>query len=170
MATNHTPLDSYGWVTVSFLSISMLLVTKWSCLTYDNLIQSTRTLPEVSTIIISKFNLSVRFQWQCHWLLPPIKRRGLHSVRNTRPRFLRSGVVYCGVKRLIYSDREQSRGKCTNTPGSDACDLSYTSLALKFSDSLIVWGCFTYQGVGNLFFHTNRSSSETEKKKCKLNK
>ena len=36
--------------------------------------------------------------------------------------------------------------------GSDSCDPSYTKHMVTHPDSLKVWGCFSYHGVGKLVF------------------
>lgn len=43
-----------------------------------------------------------------------------------------------------------SQGHVYRRPGSDPLDPRYTAPAVRFPDSLMVWGCFSYHGVGSL--------------------
>ena len=47
---------------------------------------------------------------------------------------------------------DNQRGKVYCPLGSDPCEPCYTMHTVKHPDSLMVWGCFSYHGVGRLVF------------------
>lgn len=59
---------------------------------------------------------------------------------------------------VLWSDEasfevtDNQRGRVYRRPGSDPTDSRYTTHTVKHPDSLMVWGCFLYHGVGNLVF------------------
>lgn len=58
------------------------------------------------------------------------------------------GVLWSDEARFPVT--ENSQGRVYRRPGSDPLDPRYTAPAVRFPDSLMVWGCFSYHGVGNL--------------------
>ena len=59
---------------------------------------------------------------------------------------------------VLWSDEasfevtDNQRGRVYRRPGSDPTDPRYTKHTVKHPDSLMVWGCFSYHGVGKLVF------------------
>jgi len=58
------------------------------------------------------------------------------------------GVLWSDEAR--FSVTVSSQGRVYRRPGSDPLDPRYTAPAVRFPDSLMVWGCFSYHGVGSL--------------------
>lgn len=58
------------------------------------------------------------------------------------------GVLWSDESRFTVT--ASSQGRVYRRPGSDPLDPRYTAPAVRFPDSLMVWGCFSYHGVGSL--------------------
>ncbi len=62
------------------------------------------------------------------------------------------------IRRILWSDESMFRvsgttfGKVRRPLGVDRYDPQYTVKTVKHPDSVMVWGCFSYFGVGNLVF------------------
>lgn len=62
------------------------------------------------------------------------------------------------IRRILWSDESvftvsgTKHGKVRRPRGADRYDPQYTVKTVKHPDSIMVWGCFSYYGVGNLVF------------------
>ena len=72
-------------------------------------------------------------------------------------------------KNILWSDEATFNvtcnrpGKVYMRPGADVCDPKYTCGTVKHPDSLMVWGCFSYYGVGELIVLPKKETMNKEK-------
>ena len=108
----------------------------------------------------------LNYKYRCAWKKPILTNR---QIKN-RVKFAKDNKDWTPArcKRVLWSDEftvtvtSNRPGKIRRCPGSDPLDPKYLAGTTKFPDKLMIWGCFSYYGVGKLIVLPKNESVNKE--------
>ena len=94
------------------------------------------------------------YKYRCAWKKPIVTRRQMTN----RVKFAkgRNGWSVARWKKVLWSDEAiftvtgNRQGMVRRAPGSDPLNPKYLAGTTKHPDKIMVWGCFSYHGLGKL--------------------
>lgn len=129
--------------------------------------QNHRILGETSTRTVRRMIHNLGYRW-CR----PRKKPDL-TLKNVqdRVRFCKRYLAWDETqwKNVLWSDEaiftvtSNRGGNVYRRRGSDPLDLKYVQRTVKFPDSVMVWGCFGYHGVGDIVFLPKNQCMNSER-------